>query len=154
MIFRRGNRGLSVEVFGDKQVARKLNSMGLRASNAKPAFDAIGHKILAIQKEQFSSQGRRSSGGWRPLAPSTIKRKGHDVIFLDTGELMESWKYGDSLNIFRATDESINVGSRSEHGKWHQPDPQGRRVFELTNADRVDLVKDLQYFIVYGEVSP
>lgn len=142
----------SIQVFGDTQFSREVKNVGRRGTRAKPMYDALGFRLQKIQAEQFASQGARGSGGWRPLADSTVRGKGHAIIFLDTSELMESFKYGDPLNLFEATDDFLLWGSLSTHGQWHQPDPQDRKVFELTGQDRRDIVRAMHRWVIFGDV--
>lgn len=143
---------LNITVYGDTQFNRKIRDVGRRAERARPLYTAIGFRLQEIQREQFHSQGARGSGGWEPLKESTIRAKGHAIIFFDTGELMGSFIAGDPLNLFIADDDQLLWGSLSSHGQWHQPDPQGRKVFELTDADRNELVRDMHYWVIFGSL--
>lgn len=150
-----------IVVFGETQFARELRFMGRRATAARPLYDTLGFKLVKIQREQFASQGARSSGGWKPLADSTIRRKGHDTILVDSSALRDSFMYGDANNIFEVTDDFLKYGSDIAYGPPHQfggtrdgvPDrPPQRRVFELREDDRVDIVKDMQHWVIRGEL--
>lgn len=161
--WRRSRAGLHAEVrvFGDVQFSRKLEGVGRRARRARPVFDAMGHRVLEIQQEQFQTSGGRSGRPWAPLEASTIRGKRARGSLTptrpleDTGALREAWRYGDANNVFEVTDDYIRVGvegEAEEHGRWHQPDHKGRRVMDLTDADRRELVRDMQHWVVYGEV--
>lgn len=139
-----------IRVFGDTQFDREIRATGSRATRARPLFNALGEKLQLIEREQFQTSGARSGRPWAPLAPSTVQRKGHDTILVDTGALRDSFNYGDPLNIFEATDDYLHWGSDVDYGEFHQPDPQERRVFVLTEPDRVDIVKDMQAWVIRG----
>jgi hypothetical protein len=150
--------GVQISVFGDRQLDRKLIGNGARAVEAQPLYDMLGHKLSGIWRETFQSSGVRGGSAWAPLADSTIRSKAAhgsstpERPLEDTGMLRESGLYGDELNIFEATPAYLHWGSNAEWGQYHQPDPQGRRVFRLTEIDRVEIMKDFQYWIRYGKV--
>lgn len=52
----------------------------------------IGETSVAIVHEAFGTGG---FGEWVPLSPETIKRKGSDMILVDTGDLEHSITYED-----------------------------------------------------------
>ena len=52
----------------------------------------IGETSVAIVNEAFATGG---FGEWAPLAEETIKRKGSDMILVDTGDLEHSITYED-----------------------------------------------------------
>jgi phage gpG-like protein len=143
---------IQIKVFGDVQLERKLMTVGGRGRHMLPVFDELGHKLSGIQREQFATSGARGGRRWQPLAASTIARKGHDEILVDSGALRDSFMYGDENHIFLATDDFLHWGSDVEYGAFHQPDPQDRRVFQLTEVDRVEIIKDIQHWIRYGSV--
>jgi phage gpG-like protein len=145
---------VSLEVFGDKQFDRELRLVGRRAVEAKPVFEAVGWYLAHVQREQFASQGARS-GGWQPLAPSTVARKGSDTILVDSGALRDSFQYGAEANIFEVTDDYLRYGSDVEYGEFHQfgtSDIPMRKVFELSDDDRTKIVKSLQRWVIEGDV--
>lgn len=145
--------GASITVFGDKQFERELRFIGRRATHAKPLYEELGWFLsYRVMAEQFRTQGARSGKPWKPLAESTIRRKGHDTILVASGRLRESFRLWDVNNIYDATDEYLRFGSDVEEGVFHQPDPQERRVFALTEHDRDHIVKEMQHFVIRGEV--
>ena len=54
-------------------------------------------------------QSQRGPGGWPPLAASTVARKGHSTILLESGRLLASLTTGDSR---RRSPDTINEVSR------------------------------------------
>jgi phage gpG-like protein len=142
---------LEIGIEGDAQIKRRLLRVGDRAVNARPAFEAIGEALLGISRQQFESEGRRSSGGWQPLAQSTIDRKGDSSILFDSGALMASFSERGGDNTFWATDDFLLFGSKLEYAGFHQRGtsrmPQ-RRPLELAEADRVGVAKILQSHIL------
>lgn len=129
---------------------RQLLRLGYRAEHAKPAMDAIAWELVRIQREQFASQGGRS-GGWQPRK---IFGDGHPILD-DTGDLKESFKYGDEMNIWEVTDESVNFGSRDPKGVHHQYGTKNmaqRKVMDLTEQDKSGLMKISQAWVLTGSL--
>jgi hypothetical protein len=147
----------SIQIFGDKQFARELRFTGKRATEARPLYHAIGGELAGLMREQFNTEGTRTGVPWAPNEPSTDAAKaakGQPLkVFQATGELMDSFAYGDPLNIYDVTDDYLHYGSASEHGQWHQPDDKQRRVFRLAESDRKDIVKMMQHWVIYGEIG-
>lgn len=54
----------------------------------------LGEKAIRLAFDSGSvAMGGFNTGGfelWRPLAPSTVQRKGHDTILIETGQLRQS----------------------------------------------------------------
>jgi hypothetical protein len=151
------------EVAGDRQIDRELLRVGDRAVDASPAFEAIGVRLLEIEREQFDSQGGRGSGGWKPLKPATIRekaRRGEDPRILHRTRrlVMSLTERGSSDQIFEVSADGLVFGSRLPYAGAHQnprpgnPLPQ-RRPVEFTETDRRDIVKTLQRWIMTGEVE-
>lgn len=136
---------------GEKQFSRELFGLGQRAGNAKPVLTVIAGKMQDANREQFASQGRRASGGWQPLAASTVKRKGHDTILFDTGDLLDSMISDTSFDVsddylhFLPPDEQNEIGSYHQSGTRHMP---RRRPFELTEQDAREYIRDIQLWIL------
>lgn len=147
---------LQLQVFGDTQFDREIRRVGKRATAARPLYDALGWKLVAIQREQFQSEGGRSGHPWAPLADSTVRSRGsaHPILD-DTSALRESFLYGGAGNIFEATDDHLRYGSESEIGIFHQQGTSRmpmRKPMELTDEDRDDIVKDMQHWVIRGSV--
>jgi phage gpG-like protein len=146
---------VQLQLFGDKQFDRKLMRIGARSVQAAPVLESVGFFLSRVEREQFDSQGSRSGRPWAPLAPSTVARKGHDEILVDSGALRDSFIYGDSNNIWEVTNEFLRFGSSVEYGGFHQSGtehmPQ-RKVMDLTEADKVAIVKSIQRWVIEGEL--
>jgi phage gpG-like protein len=139
---------------GDVQLKRKLMRIGDRAVNARPAFEAIGQLLFDLEREQFSSEGGRASGGWAALADSTVRSRGSSgPILKSSGALEASLTGRGGDNTFRASDEFLLFGSSVDYAGFHQTGtsrmPQ-RRPLELTESDRRGVVKILQEFVLGG----
>lgn len=151
---------LSLDVFGDVQVDRELLRFADRAVDARPAWDAIMHQLGVLEREQFDSQGARASGGWAPLAPSTVAdkaRRGLDPRILHaTGKLRASLTEPAGPDAIRESlPNAMRYGTSVPYARFHQQGtgrtPQ-RREIELTATDRHRMfVQTMQRFLVTGE---
>lgn len=141
-----------ISLAGDVQVSRKLLRIGDRAVHAKPAFETIATVLMGIERAQFESEGRRSSGGWAELKQSTIDAKGDESILFETGALMASLSEDGDENMTNwATDEFLLFGSKLDYGGFHQTGTSRmvqRRPLELKETDRAGMVKILQSHIL------
>lgn len=148
---------LELDVFGDVQLARELLRVGEHADDLAPAFRSIADYWRDLEREQFGSQGATGSGGWPPLAPSTIARKGHATILVDTETLRDSLTdAGDERHIEHVTSDELVFGTSVSYAKYHQRGtsrtPQ-RRPIELTDHQRRESIKKLQRRIMTGEIG-
>lgn len=66
-----------------------INAMKDRAQNAGP----IMQDVAAMLAKQADAQFDKGGPGWQPLAPSTIARKGHATILIDSGDMRKSVKW-------------------------------------------------------------
>jgi phage gpG-like protein len=149
---------IDVSLSGDKQVQRRLLRIGGRAVHARPAFEMLATWLMGLEREQFESEGQRSSGGWAPLAESTVKAKGDSSILFDTGAEMASFtERGDPNQTLWATDEFLLFGAKLPYPGFQQTGtsrmPQ-RRPLELTAADRLVPPRIIQAHILGGEQAP
>lgn len=151
---------IEFDVFGDRQVARDLLRIGDRAVDATPAFAQMLLDLVDLEREQFGSEGQRASGGWAPLAASTLARKranGLDErILRATGALYESLEEtssgGDAIR--HADPTQMVFGTTVPYARYHQLG-QGvprRRPVELAERDRQGLVKTLQRYVMTGDL--
>jgi len=151
-----------IEVFGDKQISRELLRWGERAIRATPLWNSLYRDLVNIEKVQFLTQGQHGSGGWAELAPSTVRDKasrGYPPWILRATETLFK-----SLTVRGATGQikeigpdfmrfgsDIPYGIYHQHGTVHMP---MRKVIDLTELERVAIVKKIQLFIVRGVVAP
>lgn len=73
-----------------------------------------GATVLARDARLSWKEPARRPGPWAPLAPSTIKRKGHDKLLYDTGRLR------DSITLGEVTPSSAAVGTDAPYSLYHQ----------------------------------
>lgn len=90
----RAGFNIDIDVRGDAAIEMHFKRTSERALNLRPAWAVIHEDMIEIEKKQFESQGAFRSGGWEPLADSTVARKqnlGLDTrIMVETGRLLAS----------------------------------------------------------------
>jgi len=92
---------------------------------------AVAKTIFAENRKQFikKSNGYSDDFGnsWEPLKPATIKRKGHNKINIDTGDMLESLSPGRGFGvhyrpskgqIYEVRNGSIALGSSVYYTKY------------------------------------
>lgn len=145
------------EVFGDTQVDRSLQRLGDAALDFRPAGDDLMQLMQDIERDQFDTEGRSGSGGWKPLKASTIRQKARHLhaegvvrILQNTERLVKSLTDKDADDAVREVNAgSFVYASTVPYAKYHQTGapranvPQ-RRPVELTETNRRDMVKILQ----------
>jgi phage gpG-like protein len=149
---------LDLEVFGETQFSREILRVGDNAADMRPAFDDIHTYLLQKEKEQFSYQGRYS-GGWKPLAASTVRYKA--ARNLDPRILHATLRLRDSLtekghpdHVFRSSADEMFFGSKVPYGIYHQKKKKAgarmpqRRPVELSDVLRKNILKMLQSHLV------
>jgi phage gpG-like protein len=68
-------------------------------------------------EENFASQGR--PGPWKPLAESTIRKKGHDTILQDSGALHDAASNADSWAISVSGQSAVAALAAPSYGRFH-----------------------------------
>lgn len=150
-----------MEVFGDKQIDRRLLRFGSRAMRAIPLWNSLYQDLLNIERVQFLTQGAHGSGGWPELSEVTVRekqRKGQSPFILRATEvLFKSLTVSGSLgNIKEIGPSFMRFGSDIPYGIHHQ---QGtvhmpmRKPLELTDLERVAIVKKVQRFLIHGDIG-
>lgn len=146
-------------VWGDDIISRELLRFEERNLNIMPVGLAIIKDIKDSNQKQFETEGEHASGGWAPLADSTIAAKVAGGFPLDilqrTRRLMLSLTEGTEDTIEEVDPGGFVFGSEVEYGKFHQTGtktmPQ-RRPLEFNEVDKVLWMKRIQRYILTGEV--
>jgi phage gpG-like protein len=101
--------------------AERFERGAVAAEHMLPVFLRIQADILETEEKMFSSQGRRGGGMWKPLADSTVARKGHSTILVETGALKHSLTIpGAPHQILRVDNEGIIFGTTRPWAFVHQ----------------------------------
>lgn len=153
---------LELDVFGDKQVARDILRVGRRGQDLRPAFNVMAKYFYAIEKKQFASQGGFASGGWPDLKDATKKRKAaknqSPQILRADDVLMKSLTRRNakfSKHTIRVDEMELGttdpVAVHHQHGAPRAGVPQ-RRPIEFRPQDRIAWVKQMQEFVITGNI--
>jgi hypothetical protein len=152
---------IEVEVFGDKQISRHLLRFGERAVRATPLWNSLYRDLQNIERVQFLTEGAHGSGGWAALAPSTIadkERRGLSPWILRASEILFNSLTGRGLGqIKEIGPDFMRFGSDIPYGIYHQRGTVHmpmRKVIDITEPERVAIVKKIQMFLVRGVVVP
>ncbi len=170
---------IELDAFGDIQLRREILRWGDAAGDASPAFRSIMQKWTKGADRQFQTQGRRASGGWKPISDEWRRRKvamGYDRRILHmTGLLRRSltlpvgaqgireirpdrMTYGTSVPYAPFHQHGASEIRRQAWGKPTKPyrwTLARRRPIELTggrSGDRAQAVRILQLWIARGVV--
>lgn len=96
----------------------------------------------------FESESTPGGEKWPPLAPSTVRRKGHDVILLETGRLKSSLVAGGADAVREVSHRGLLFGTQVEYASIHQngtsriPQREHVGMNEETCQSIVDAVAD------------
>jgi hypothetical protein len=142
---------VSIEVFGEKAVERKLLRYG-EAADMRFFAPEIRQYLFQTEREQFDSEGVSGSGGWAPLKPRTIARKaalGLDSrILRETQALFRSVTEASSPDaVYHADADSMVFGTSDRKAIFHQKGTDRmprRKVVDLTERNRRAVVKIVQ----------
>lgn len=152
---------ITIEAFGEVEMERTLLRWDERIRNPRRVWTAIHKEFLALEEHQFESQGELS-GGWKPLADSTVRAKeraGLDPrIMFATERLYKSLTHqGSEDMVYEATADQLLMGSTVPYGVYHQSRQPRQRlprrpVVVLPDQTKVAWVKKLQRWIVSGQL--
>lgn len=122
-------------------------------------LEAAGVVLREVTEQQFDTQGQHASGGWAPLAASTVAEKARKglrpEILQATGRMKESLtRRFDSGHIeeLRGPD-TLAFGSRVPYAGYHQTGTSRmprRRPIALTEGDKRRIMKAIQLAMVRG----
>lgn len=145
---------------GEVLLSRELMRFSDSMARPRLIFDVVADELREITHKQFDTEGRHASGGWKPLADSTVaykRRRGLDPhILRATNRLMTSLtRKGDPEQILRPSSDSLVFGSTVHYGVFHQSSAPRKRLpfrppLALTAADRREMVKRCQRAIIEG----
>lgn len=147
---------LDLDAFGDTQFSREILRVGQNAADMRPAFDNVHDLLRKVELRQFGTQGSAFSGGWKPLAATTVKNKaahGLDPRILHaTLRMRKSFTTKNHRDhVYRATADEMFAGSSVPYARFHQLGTKNlarRRPFELDESVRRDIIKLLQAHLV------
>lgn len=122
-------------------VAEHMEESGALANEIENVLMDIAVNMMEITNKNFTSEGRRGGGSWKRLATSTILRKGHSQILVETGDLIDSLTMpGHEYSILNFTPEGLEYGTDRpwafvhQHGRNDGTIPQ-RQFLEFLPSD-------------------
>jgi len=146
---------LQFDVMGDQQVVRSFSRFAESVKDLSEPFREIVRDFHEIEKKQFESEGGYGSGGWQPLASSTIEekqRRGFPLqIMVRTGDLRDVLTGGKSgYEDIKPLELKIMMLA---YGKYHQSTAPRtklprRPLIELTEGDKTRWTKIIHQYLV------
>lgn len=135
----------SLDIEGDRLVARHLLAVEQRTLHPRPAFARIGEQMLLAEKHLFDSEGAYAGRHWRPDLPTTLAEKarlGLDPRVLHaTRRLRRSLtQRGNPDQIRKSTDHGVEFGTRVRYAKYQTSghyQKTGRKEAPITVHRRV-----------------
>jgi phage virion morphogenesis protein len=95
----------------DRQLRNHILKLNTRLkSGMKKVFNKLANETLKRTDKRWDQQVNPDFEPWKPLAFSTIMRKGHATILYDTGLLQDSIEkeiYNDGYKIFTDVDYAV-----------------------------------------------
>jgi phage gpG-like protein len=147
-----------VDFYGEDLVASKILGFGERATDLRPAFRKFADILHLSATRQFASAGGYGSGGWAPLAPSTLRRK--EAAGLNNGVLQMTYQLRDSLT-GDSTDSIVNYdrnefefGTRVPYARYHASGTSRmprRRPMETTKSDRKGMTRAVYERVMFEQ---
>lgn len=109
-----------------------------RLLNPAPLMQQIGMMLSNSTVERFHTGKAPEGQGWRALKPATIKRKQHDKVLVDKGDLLDSITFSASRFSARiySTDRNQDKVRAHQFGNERLP---ARAIFGLSQGDREDI---------------
>jgi hypothetical protein len=108
---------ISLDLLGEDRMERTIMRPARKALDLSDGLNAALDLVEDRIGQQFASQGGQS-GGWEPLAASTVARKGHATILEETGVLKRAATSGAQRRV-GPTEASFAVGSDAPYFVFH-----------------------------------
>lgn len=145
-----------IDTLGEEAVARTLTRLEGRLIDVAGAEPNLAAEMRSQTQAQFDSEGAAGSGGWAPLAESTIASKrsrGLDMRILHaTGALRRSLTImGARDSVTRTVGDVFEFGTTVPYAKWHQHGTSRmprRRPVQLPERGRRQVVRILQQHVM------
>jgi phage gpG-like protein len=149
----------TLEVLGETQIDRTFLRMRDNARTTEKLWEEMLKVLRLIEQVQFLTEGQHGSGGWAPLAESTVKAKARKRqapwIERATQTLFKSLTGEDEGSLAEISEDWLKYGTTVPYAMFQQTGtvnmPQ-RRLVQLTEVERKELTKMVQRFIMTGEI--
>lgn len=86
-------------------------------AGAQAGLEALAEDALEAIDQGFERGTDPLGRAWAPLAPSTVRQKGHSDILVDEGEFRDSFRY-ESSSLRRGA--RVQIGTDSELAPYHE----------------------------------
>ena len=146
---------LEFNVDGDVQLSRAFSRFADHIKDMRPAFEEIVKLFYQMESQQFESEGAHGSGGWAPLAPSTLEQKlrmGYpSKMLVRSGKLMLSLTGQASGSVVEVRPLMLAVGTSIPYGVFHQRGTAkmpARPLIQLSEDDKTKWHKTIHKYIV------
>jgi phage gpG-like protein len=138
---------IEFDVLGTERVSREILRPADRSRDMRPAFrDALG-LLERRAEDQFDTQGGQS-GGWAPLAASTLRRKKGPQILIESGALKASLVSSFDADAIRTIGpDSAAYGTKVSYAQYHHRGTSRmprRPLLALDEPTRRDIVRAFQ----------
>lgn len=105
---------IEVQIVGERQLQAAFVQVEQLVDDLSPIFEEVGEEALSdIQQRIANHPGP-------PLAPSTIRRKGHARILRDKDDLYASFQKGAPGNVARVRPTEADFGTSDFKAQFHQ----------------------------------
>lgn len=140
-----------VELAGAPELDVGFSRFGENIQDLTPAWELIADDWYAMELDLFKSQGATGTEAWKPLAPSTLRRKKGPSILNETGALQKSLTLTGGKNIKVVKKMELRLGTKDPKAKFHfygtRRMPR-RRPIQITENDKKRWIKLMQRHLV------
>lgn len=92
----------------------------IKAADYTPALEPHLQGLEELHSGFFQGSVDPNGSPWRPLAPSTVARKGHDTILVETTQLVQSLVSETSESVRAVSERGLIFGTSDEKAMFHQ----------------------------------
>ncbi len=140
---------ISIKPEGLAKLRQRLKTAAEKLKDMRPLWSSVGMYVQRQTiKERFDKEQTPEGEKWKPLAPTTIKRKkrhkrGQMKILHDTGELRKSITY-------EAGNDYVKVGSKLKYARTHQfgrGNIPARRFLGVTEGEKEHISSMLNQYV-------
>lgn len=155
---------VKMRVLGEEQINRRMLRFSGRAGNAMPVWEAISEYLMKVEEKQFDSEGAYSGHPWAALSESWLAEKARRGLDPRVGHATLAMRRaltvrGDRNQRLQMTRRMMRFGVKNltypEIVQKKQPNSGGRprRPVDLTERNKVEMVKMIQLWIARGVTS-
>ena len=127
----------AIDILGSQRIVRRFERVALNSADLSLGFRRAFSVLESRAEQQFDSEGAQT-GGWPPLAPSTLARKTTGQMLVETGRLRDSLtssSSGDAIREVGAVEAAY--GTRTPYAHFHHQGTSRMPRRPLLFADEV-----------------